>query len=304
MPCDGTKPDPQITDTCISIHPGPGDNYWESPDINLNGFSDTANSNPQGADNTVDVQIHRAADPCPIDPNALIVVDVFISMGGLNLSPVNALAIGTKLVPLNQLPPNSSMWLSQVRPSQLINWTLTQSNPYAVNGPGHRCLIARCYPEGQNPQPDCFHVPGDQHLAQRNIQIALVSHRAPRLRVRIRTRNNREDQPEFATLRVTPDLKPSERALQILSPGLEKTQGFQRVSDVTPIDFGFELPHLQHEKGEDDVRVKLEQGQAISFKFTADLSNSKRGDAHIFRLTHARPDRRVIGGLTLVAVVV
>ena len=53
-----------------------------------------------------------------------------------------------------------------------------------------------------------------------------------------------------------------------------------------------------------EADIQLKPGQATPINVVADLSRSNSGDAHIFHLTHARADGRVIGGLTLVAVVV
>jgi hypothetical protein len=51
-----------------------------------------------------------------------------------------------------------------------------------------------------------------------------------------------------------------------------------------------------------EADVQLNPGQIATINFTADLSSSSPGDAHIFHLTHVRSDGRVIGGLTVVAV--
>ena len=313
MPCIDTDPDPNLHDECISIQDGPGAIWWMSPDINLNGFSDQAMS---GGNNTVDITVHRKPDTCTfLEGTKNVIVEVWVSPPGLNLSPVGAKNIGTKLMPLSQLPANGSRSLSQV--GQLINWTPTSTNPGDPDGPGHRCLISRCYPELDGPaQPDCFHVLGDSHVAQRNIQIVGVP--APRhgLKVPIHTGNNNREAAQPATLRVAADLKPSEKVLEILKPGLRHAKGFRRVSHEAPGHFSLHLPDFPDAKIRDctgpdhhhtpsyEADVEFKAGQVTKFTFTADLSKSKAGDAHLFHLTHSRrSDKRVIGGLTVVAVV-
>src|SRR5262249_30309730 len=218
MPCVDTDPDPNLSDQCISINDGPGTQWWMSPDINLNGFTDIATI---GSNSTVDVTVHRAAAACNLPAGTQnIIVEVWVSSPGLNLSPLGARNIDTKLIPVSQLPAGGPKSLSQV--GQLINWTPASTDP--MDSTGHACLIARCYPDGGGqPQPDCFHVVGDRHVAQRNINIVKVRKRELRVSARIRTGNSNREEAQSATLRVVADLRPDRRVLDILMPGLQHT---------------------------------------------------------------------------------
>jgi len=241
MACDDLIADPNLSDQCISIDDGPPAQWWMSPDINLNNFSDVAIG---GQNNTVDVTVHRGPDNEACSQLAVssnIIVEVWVSPGGLNLSPVGAVNIGTKLIPKAQLPPNGTRSLSQA--GAIVNWTPVSTNPSDPDGPGHRCLISRCYPETDGPpQADCFHVRGDAHVAQRNIEIVKVSRRQTRIITQIRTINPDAERPQFATFRVETDTTPDKRVLDVLAPGLNNTGVFKRVATDRPSGFsGWQL---------------------------------------------------------------
>src|SRR5712692_10383755 len=137
MPCDDAAPDSGLQqDTCISVNDGPQPNWWLSPDIVLNGTlkdgtitglaPDQAFIN---ADNKVDVNVNRAATAtCQLpEGTANIIIEVWVSPPGLNLSPFGAKQISSALtMPLSQLPANSHKALSQI--GKQITWTPTSTN--------------------------------------------------------------------------------------------------------------------------------------------------------------------------------
>jgi hypothetical protein len=325
MACDDLTPDSNLSDSCIFINDGPSAQWWMSPDINLNSFTDVAKT---GQNNTVDVTVHRGPenDKCTALAAATnIIVEVWVSPGGLNLSPTAAKNIGTKVIPKSQLPANGQRSLAQA--GNIVNWTPSTTSG-APDGPGHRCLIARCYPDTDGtPDPDCFHVRGDAHVAQRNIEIVTVSPLRNRgiLIAEIMTVNPDPERPQPATVRVVTDPEPDRRVLQILEPGLRNTGVFSRVTSTSPKRIDLQFPTLTGVKTRDYTRrgclpsifgfgkrsyapsfeadVVLTPGEPTSFKFEADLSSGRKGDAFIFYLTHLRADRQEIGGLTLVGVI-
>jgi hypothetical protein len=321
MACDDLTKDSNLSDTCIFIDDGPTAQWWMSPDINLNSFSDVATANQN---NTVDVKVHRGPDDAKCTALAAatnIIVEVWVSQPGANLSPTAAKILGTKIIPKSQLAANGTRTLAQA--GQIVNWTpsTVASNP---DGPGHRCLIARCYPDTDGtPDNDCFHVRGDSHVAQRNIQIITVSPRIKnRFIVEVMTVNPDRERPQPATVRVVTDPEPNRRVLEILEPGLRNT-GFKRVASIAPSRMDLQFPTLTGVKLRDDSRkgclwslfgkrsgaasveadVTLPPGDPTSFKFDADLSKGRSGDAFIFYLTHLRADKKEIGGLTVVGVI-
>ena len=322
MACDDLTKDPNLSDSCIFVNDGPSAQWWMSPDINLNGFTDVAFANQN---NTIDVTVHRGPESAQCDKLTAasnIVVEVWVSLPGLNLSPATqANIIDTKIIPKAQLPTNGTRTLSAA--GQLVNWT-PGTDGTKPNGPGHRCLISRCYPEGDGPpDPDCFHVRGDSHVAQRNIEIITVSPRIKnRLIVEVMTVNPDRERPQPATVRVVTDPEPNRQVLEILEPGLRNT-GFKRVASIAPSRMDLQFPTLTGVKLRDYSRkgclwslfgkrshaasveadVTLPPGDPTSFKFDADLSKGRSGDAFIFYLTHLRADKKEIGGLTVVGVI-
>jgi len=322
MACDDLTKDPNLSDSCIFVNDGPSAQWWMSPDINLNGFTDVAFANQN---NTIDVTVHRGPESAQCDKLTAasnIVVEVWVSLPGLNLSPATqANIIDTKIIPKAQLPANGTRTLSAA--GQLVNWT-PGTDGTKPNGPGHRCLISRCYPEGDGPpDPDCFHVRGDSHVAQRNIEITTVSPRIKnRLIVEVMTVNPDRDHPTPATVRVVTDPQPAGRVMEILEPGLRNTGVFKRVTSTPPAKMDLQFPSLTGVKIRHNTRagclpslfgrrgyassveadVVLNAGESTPFRFEADLSKGTRGDAFVFYLTHLRADRQEIGGLTVVGV--
>ena len=324
MACDDLQKDSNLTDSCIFINDGPAAQWWMSPDINLNGFSDVANT---GQNNTVDVTVHRGPDNDQCTALAAsnnIIVEVWVSPGGLNLSPLGAKNIGTKSIPKSQLAANGQRSLAQA--GQIVTWTPTSTNPADADGPGHRCLISRVYPETDGPPEfDCFHVRGDSHVAQRNIEIRKVAkfRNEGRLFADILTVNPDRELPQRATVRVVQDLRPDRRVLDILRPGLQNTGVFKRITSARPSRMNLDFPDFPDARRRDYTRpgcwhtlfhgrgyvprleadVQLKPGQVTTFNFEADLSNGEIGDAFVFYVTHLRPDNQEIGGLTVVGVI-
>jgi hypothetical protein len=353
MACDDTQKDPKLTDTCISLSKQP--QWWLSEDIKLNGtlFNGTNTSKPADQaifmqDNTIDVRVRRANQACllpsdgEIDTSRIKIV-VYIAVPGANLKPNLKGPMGEKLViqigtalfmttsgQMPDLPASGIKSLSEI--GQAITWKPTSTNDKDADGKGpnansHRCLIVRCFPElGPSPDPDCFHIVADQHVAQHNIDIVSGSNIVNGL---VWTSNSNDEERELATLRLVADLNPEPRVVEILTPALQATPGYQRIARTSPVSFGLELPDFPDAKVCDNTRlgclgrilkalglggstfepkyeadIQLQPGQVTSFNFTVDLSRSQPGDAHIFHLMHVRSDQQVIGGLTIGAVAV
>lgn len=188
-----------------------------------------------------------------------------------------------------------------------------------MDGPGHRCLLARCYVKGQTP-PDL--TPSDQHVAQHNLDIQTVSPKSPNFALPISTTSPRRSANEPVTVRVVTDLKLTQRVLQMIMPWLHRTQGFQRIASVAPRQFGLDPSGIPGAKvsnharagclgllfggksqGGYEVSARLKPEQDHQIRLTADLSQSREGDAHVFHVTQTGSDGHPQGGLTVVAVV-
>ena len=321
MPCDDTKPDSNLAaDTAVSIDDGASPNWWLSQDINLNGFTDMA---AESVPNTIDVTVHRSQSPLP-GGTASIVVEVYVCKPGLNLGPgPNAKLIAQAIMRTETNPEiqaGQTKRLSDV--GKIIKWT-PNGGTTDPDGPGHRCLIARCYPDSLSPEPDCFHVVGDQHAAQRNITIAAASFREPFSVLQFWTGNNNQEASQKATVRVVADLNPSRRVIEALTPALQAVRGFKRIGNIAPTSFSVQFEDFPEPTTRDNSKplfgrpfgqlwqlifgrrspiyeadIELAPGQQTNFEFRPDLRGGRQGDATIFHLTHINPNGRVTGGLT------
>jgi hypothetical protein len=322
--CDTTS-DPSLSeDQCISINDGPDPAWWMSPDISLNSTT-TPDQAISGSANDVRVRTRRARDCNLLEGTTNIIVELWVCDPTLNPTPTTgSTQIFTKLIPVGSFPGGSSQWVSD-------SWTPNPADP--VQQIGHKCLIARAYPELLLPDSACFHVQKDSHVAQRNISIVAASRGEggeKRLRFQIKTNNTDLERSEAATLRVVADLNPSQKVLNILTPSLEKFPGYRHIVRSAPTGFKLELPDFPDAKVRDNTRlgclgtilaffgllkgmdvqpkyeadIELKPGQATEFTLRADLSSSTAGDAQIFHVMHVNLQQQVIGGVTVIAVVV
>jgi len=318
---------------------GPEPNWWLSPAIQLNGVSGIgAQASPSPSNNVIDVTFQSACDSSSFATGtANILVDVYVCLPSLVLDKftgnnVTLKLIATKPVPLSSVAAGKSTSLSSV--GKAINW-IAGTDPSLPDGPGHKCLVAIAYPDSETPDEECFHQAGptnDQHYAQLNIAIQplpISGRREPGFS--LFTANPDRFAVAPATLRVEADLFPDPKVIDILTPALNATPGYKRMVRRTPKSFGVQLPDFPNPVVRDQTRwgcfgllfwilsflgiksnfkpsyeadVQLSPGQVTTINFVADLSGSSPGDAHIFHFTHARSDGRVIGGLTLVTVLV
>jgi hypothetical protein len=337
MACDNTTPDPGLADTCISIAHGALPQWWLSPAITLNGVSAGATANASPAPNVTNVTFHRAGADCTLPAGTLgVTVSVYVCVPGLAMNPADASKVkqlgSTAFIPLAQAAAGADTSLSGT--GNAINWT-AGTDPNAPDGPGHKCLVAVACPDSESPDPVCFHQAGgpgqaDQHYAQLNIAIEPVPMH-PRRPWQFGTFSINPDRASTspATLRVEADLNPGRGVLDVLTPALNATPGYLRVARQAPAGFALQLPQFPTAVIRDRTKwgclgllfwilsllgirfnsnpsyeadVQLDPGQIATINFTADLSRSSPGDAHIFHLTHVRSDGRTIGGLTVVAV--
>jgi hypothetical protein len=337
MACDNTTPDPGLVDTCISIAHGALPQWWLSPAITLNGVSAGATANPPPAVNVGNVTFHRAGTDCTLPAGTLgVLVSVYACVPGLAMNPADPSKVkllgSTAFIPLAQAAAGADTSLSGT--GNAINWTAS-TDPTMPDGPGHKCLVAVACPDSETPDPVCFHQAGgpgaaDQHYAQLNIAIEPVPIH-PRQAWKFGTFTINPDRAAAApaTVRVEADLDPAQGVIDVLTPALNATPGYKRVARQAPKGFALQLPQFPTAVIRDrtqwgcfgllfwilsllgikfnfnpsyEADVQLDPGQIATINFTADLSSSSPGDAHIFHLTHVRSDGRVIGGLTVVAV--
>jgi hypothetical protein len=336
--CVDTDPDSGLSaDTATSINDGIAPvPWWLSQDISVNGDNQPNVDNVlAGKVNNIDVNVHRSSDPLPANTQNVI-VEVWVALPGASLTPaVGSRLIGTQLLKVSgatiDLPPNGQKWDKHPMGTMVINWTPSGAagdpdGPDPGGQPGHRCLVARAYPETLQPDANCFHVIGDKHVAQRNIDIVPLKEGSEgRMRAKIRTANANRVASEAVTLRVVADTNPSPRLVEALARSLRTVRGFERVTRAAPSRFTLELPDFPEARVRDqthrgwlgpilhplglaarrpsyEVDIEMRPGQQTQFTLVADLGAGRRGDAYLFHVTHVNARGREVGGITVAGI--
>jgi hypothetical protein len=285
----------------------PGGVFWLSPDIQLTGPTSGIDKADPGAVNTVDVTVHAAATGAYAAGAESITIDLFVANPSLVMAPDNAQS--TALIDRIGMP----LIAAGGSASTQFLWSPPGGAPAAdPQAPGHKCLIARAYSDPLTPDPSNFFLPQDRHVAQHNI--CIVPCGGPGAATRPAgcgtavTTANVWRTPQRARIRATLDLDPSKPVREIVIARLKKVKGFQRLAARGPKSFGFTFTGVKTRaiaptavtKGKAvESEVLLEPRQVIAFRFAADLSGGKLGEAHIFHLTHAA-EAGLQSGLTVV----
>jgi hypothetical protein len=322
--------DPGLSaDTCIFMEATAGDGgahtsnvWWLSPDIVLNGPVSGPDKADPGQVNSVDVSFHRktAESNCSFPGDESLLVELWVGNPAIAMTPNNAAS--TKLISSS----GSTVPLEGATGTQHFNWILPSGVPASdPQSPGHKCLIARCYPDSLTPSPTNFFVPDDQHVAQRNICIFPcggpgAARRPGPCGFDVTTANINPKEAERVTIAATLDLHPSKFVRTTVLQGLERQPGFSKLATRPPLGFRFDLREFPDAKINDHTKlpgclgllaggqrrfeasINLAANQVIHLHFVADLANSEFGDAFIFHLTQSGPDHQRQGGLTLVMV--
>jgi hypothetical protein len=151
--------------------PGSPAPWWLSPDVDIPAHSGTA---LQGA-NQVQIRVHTHEEPIIEEK---IVAEVYVGAPGFVLSPTT----GTKRIDPGTLlfrPPGiaGSEPIADVTGGTLT-FPWTPSGAAAdIDGPGHRCLIVRAFPQSVVPPTTPFDVPNEGHEAQHNIEVLSTTKR-------------------------------------------------------------------------------------------------------------------------------
>lgn len=311
--------DPGLTaDTCFYMEAVSGDGgahdasgtWWLSPDIALTGpVSGPDNADP-GQVNPVQVTFHRKAanSDCATPGDESITVELWVANPSLAMAPNNpASTFAIQSIGSPVPAPGGTT-------SQPVNWSVPNGlPPDDPQGPGHKCLIARCYPDSLIPSKKDFFVPDDPHVAQHNICIVpcpkkKLAHN--QLHFKIATLNPGREK-ERATLRAALDLRPNKFVREVVLRRLHKVQGFKELATAAPAKgFKFDLsaygPSNVHDHSQTGTHPTFEgdvilRQQVAHIDFIADLTGTNAGDAFIYHLTQTAGGHAQ-GGLTLVAV--
>jgi hypothetical protein len=324
-----TKTDPGLSaDTCFYIEAASGDGglhtssvWWLSPDIVLTGPASGSDRADPGQINPVEVHFHQTGTQCSSTGDEALIVELWVGNPSIAMSPANSAS--TSLV----MRTGSPMPLPGNSGSQLINWTPPSGVPASdPQSPGHKCLIARCYPDSLIPSPIEFFVPDDPHVAQRNICIVPCggpgAAKSPGpCEFEVTTANLNQREAERVRLRAVVDLRPNSFVRETVLKLLERQPGFKQLAMRPPRGFRFELREFPDAQINDRTKpgclgilaggsryyeaiINLAAAQVTRFNFVADLSGSEFGEAHIFHLTQSSAKDARQGGLTVVMVAV
>lgn len=316
--------DPALArDACLYMEAISGDGgvhnsaaaWWLSPDITLTGATSGPDKADPGQSNSVRVTFHRKAGECETIFSENALVEVWVGNPSLVMTPNNPAS--TKRIE----------WIGSPMPApgasgvQPVNWTppsgLPASDPQSS---GHKCLIARCYPDAFTPSPSAFFAPDDPHVAQHNICIVPcggpgAARRPGPCGFKVTTLNPRRE-ADTVTLRAIVDLKPVKFVREVVLARARTVAGFRRLATLPPAGFHFQSKDWRGAKVTDrtrprgkqppsyEAKVKLGRGRLVTFTFVADMSKAKLGDGYVFHLTQTGSDKRPQGGLTIVMVAV
>ncbi len=314
-------------DTCIFMEAIPGDGgnqnpndvWWLSPDISLVGPVSGADNADAGQINPVRVKFHRksANSNCHFPGDESLTVELWVANPSLVMSPRvgrSATRVGFIGSPLPAEGGNGT---------QQIDWDVpAASPPDDPQSPGHKCLVARCYPDSGAPVNTSFFVPGDQHVAQHNL--CIISATSHHLRFKVSTVNPSPiptpHQDQQVKVRAVLDLHPNEFVRRMVVSGLQPLAGFTQLR-TTPLPFGFKFdltglhssqvvdhshpgtlsPFPPHTNPSFEARIVLASRQVTQLTFLADLRGAQAGEAFIFHLIQTSVNDSAEGGLTLVA---
>jgi hypothetical protein len=322
-------PQPDPPDTCLYMEAVPGDagahsaagQWWLSDDVKITGPDTMGRATPGPNQNTplantIQVRVHKK-DGCQVSSN-VVLVDVYAGDPALAMTPSFGVAKLTNAA--NRPNATIDLTTTTVGPSGTV-LPITWNLPLFTSGPespGHKCLIARIYPDSETPSSATFNLPLDQHVVQHNICIIPCGSPCGQ---QVQTTNLNRGKSERVVIRAVADLEPSERVLRAIRPRLEAALSFKRLNTNESPPFRLEFaktPNLQtiNSTGKPsspgkygrlktpnfEAHLKLKAAQTAKFRFTTDLGRAKVGDAFVYHLTHIGANGSVQGGLTIAAV--
>jgi hypothetical protein len=313
--------DPGLSgDTCIFMEAVAGDGgthnatsvWWLSPDIDLTGPVSGADKADPGMANTVDVTFHLKGGNCTLSSGPeSITIELWGANPSLAMAPNNPAStfhIDSIGMPIPAPGASSTFQFIWTPPSGV-----TAPDPRA---PGHKCLIARSYPDPLTPSANGFFSPGDQHVAQHNICIVPCggpgAARRPGPCGTTITSVNPLAETAVLDIRAVFDKKPDKHVREVVLRALRKTKGYARLSEAPPRDISLQIKDGRRKltvapkrpKGTFRGTVKADPQEVFTLAFTADLTGASLGDAFIIHVTQAAVDGPPHGGLTVVMVAV
>jgi hypothetical protein len=325
MPPDPAKFDPGLSsDRCIYAETVAGDGgvhepsivWWLSPDVLLNdaGLSLPSGTTTPGTarvgDNAIGVRVRKKLDCSVVAPTGQVQVDLFVAVPTPGFNPTNSMKIGDDTTAVAGLNPSG-------RIVQFGNWT-PGTDPKKADGPGHKCMVGRVYPEHLSPDGTNFHIPDDPHVVQRNIciqpcdehdtvpgeggDVGLLGPDEEGFWVfDLELFNPDREIEEIVTLTAWADVEPARHVLAAATTGLKRFR-------VEPADYPPARLDLVAEGGEGDepapgqfvLKVPLRPLEPVRLGLRVDFGKFVPGQAHFVHVAQTSDERPNTGGCTVV----
>jgi hypothetical protein len=304
-----------LNDTCIYLEGNNGDLgahsgvLWLSPDININVNTMNEGKATTGS-NVVRVLTHKKSNCVPLvngEP-ASVLIDVYVGDPSIVMTPGT-----TDHISPPTLGFSDPTTITVAGVPQTFNWTPTGVGNQSL---GHKCLVAVAYPEGDTVPGGAFDV-SNQHVAQHNITICPCSSPCG---VNVNTINPNFERSERVLIRAMADINPNRYVTKVVKNVLKAVKDFKRIrtANLPPFKFEFkghgDLALRNYTKPSSkgtfgrcegpniEARLELKPKQRVKFRFALDMEGARFGDAFIFHLTQFNERKRLVGGLTVVAV--
>lgn len=235
-----------FTDTDIYLEAKPGDKgshtdpvLWLSDDIQI--VAPTLNvAEPSPTVNKVQVRIHRKGN-VQFPASAFVQVDVFVADPSIGMTRTASRRIVNDTVQTSSITPDTQAPGGKV---VTYDWTVGGT---AQEAPGHKCLIAQCYPTTDAPD-NAFDLK-EQHTAQHNITIKAAPVNAPfRFEMLI---GNEGPRPRNVKVNAFLDLQVHRRILDVMEPLARREPAFRKFLRLRDLDDDLLFPQLRRRGGID-----------------------------------------------------
>jgi hypothetical protein len=288
--------------------------WWLSPDITLTGPITGLDNADIGQSNPIKVKIHRksANSGCHFPGDESITVQLWVANPSLVMMPRPGSAARVGFIG-SPVPAEGGTGIQQ------IDFTPSVIPSGNQEAPGHKCLVARCYPDSLIPSDTSFFVPGDQHVAQHNICTVPTPNQTFIFKVNTLDPSLPQSplQNSQVKVRAVMDLAPNEFVRRTVLRRLQLQSGFQQLrTSPLPNGFKFDLTGLQATNVIDhsqpglppfppqanpsfEAVIALTSRRVTQLTFLATPRGTQPGEACIFHLTQSDIAGKPQGGLTV-----